>query len=180
LGLSFFYKVLLNFFFPFFYKEGKKWKRRQKKDKKNKRVPPSFTLFEDTAMSKSVGLIVLKGVQGLISEEKFRLEPGKVCIVGRSRECDFSLRRSMKYLILTPEERQQEEHFNTVSRKHCSIAYHSNNSLEIEDFSRHGTFVDGKRIHRVLLSDFQKKSYIITVGTQEQFTLTYKSTASAD
>lgn len=125
-------------------------------------------------MSEPTGYLLLRGTKGIMQGEKFRLDCGKICIVGRSREADFSLRRSMNYLILTQEERQKEEHFNTVSRKHCSIAYHSNNSLEIEDFSRHGTFVDGKRIHRVILSDFQRKTYEITVGTQETFLMEYQ------
>jgi pSer/pThr/pTyr-binding forkhead associated (FHA) protein len=120
------------------------------------------------------GAILLKGTQGLIEGETFRLECGHMCVVGRSRECDFSLRRSMKYLVLTPDERNQEEHFNTVSRKHCNISYHPDNSLEIEDFSRHGTFVNGKRIHRVILSDFQRKSYQVIIGTHEEFALEFQ------
>lgn len=124
--------------------------------------------------SMSSGCILLRGLNGLISGEKFVLEQGKVCVVGRSRECDFSTRRSLKYLVLTSEERRKEEHFNTVSRKHCSITYHSDNTIEIEDFSRHGTFVNGKRIHRVLLSDFQRKPYQVKVGTQEEFVLEYQ------
>ncbi|MEK7483858.1 MAG: FHA domain-containing protein [Planctomycetota bacterium] len=123
---------------------------------------------------KKEGCILLRGLNGLMKEEQFVLEKGKVCIVGRSRECDFSLRRSMRYLVLTQEERREEENFNTVSRKHCSIAFHSDHTLEIEDFSRHGTFVNDKRIHRVLLSDFQRKPYHIKVGTLEEFLLEYQ------
>ena len=122
-------------------------------------------------MSDKTGPLLLKGTRGVLKDEKYVLDCGKVCIIGRSRESDFSVRRSMKYLLLSPEERQERDHFNSVSRKHCSIAYHSANSLEIEDFSRHGTFVNGKRIHRVILSDFQSKSYEITVGTEESFVI---------
>ena len=117
---------------------------------------------------------ILVGVEGFVVGEEFQLEHGKSLIVGRSRSCDVSLRHCAKWLQLDPDERDLEQDFKTVSRKHMRVTYYNVNSIEIEDLSSNGTFVDGKRIDRILISDIKEKQHEILLGTQERFRLEWK------
>lgn len=115
--------------------------------------------------------ILIRGVGGLSKGETYNLKEGKTILVGRSRKCEFSLRRSIGYLRLTPQERTERRAFHAVSRKHCRISFINKNTLEIEDFSRHGTKVNGKEIRRVIITDIARKPYKILLGPEEELTL---------
>ena len=117
---------------------------------------------------------VLAGVDGIIAGEEFPLEYGRSLVVGRSRSCDISLRRCQNWLDLDEDEREDEKDFKTVSRKHCRVSFYNANSIEIEDLSSNGTFVDGKRVDRILIRDVKEQDHEILLGTRERFRLTWK------
>lgn len=117
---------------------------------------------------------VLIGVAGLIEGEEYPLQYGQAVVIGRSRSCEISLRKCQKYKELDAEERQGEKEFKTVSRKHVRITFYNANSIEIEDLSSNGTFVDGQRVDRVLISDIKERDHEVQLGTQERFKLCWK------
>jgi len=122
---------------------------------------------------------VLVGVDGFVAGEEIPLQYGKTIIVGRSRSCDISLRRCPRWRELPVEERETEADFKTVSRKHLRVTFYNANSIELEDLSSNGTFVDGKRIERILISDLKEREHEILLGTKERFSLAWKAPAGA-
>lgn len=122
-------------------------------------------------MSNPSPSLFIRGVNGLSKGETLKLKPGQSIVIGRSRKCDFSLRRSLAYLRLTPQERVAQKTFQAVSRKHCRISFINKNTIEIEDSSRHGTYINGKRIRRVIITDIDRKNYHITLGVTEELAL---------
>ena len=118
---------------------------------------------------------VLAGTDGLVRGVEFPIEYGATVVVGRSRSCDLSLQRLDSWESLKPEEQNQEKDFRAVSRKHVRISYYNANSIEIEDLSSNGTFVDGKRVKRIVLTDLRERSYELILGTREKFRLEWRS-----
>jgi pSer/pThr/pTyr-binding forkhead associated (FHA) protein len=73
----------------------------------------------------------------------FRLLPGTLKTMGRAPRADFVVDAAL------------------VSRVHCRFTLKDTNELELEDLgSTNGTFVNGKKVTRVTLSDGDK----LTVG----------------
>jgi pSer/pThr/pTyr-binding forkhead associated (FHA) protein len=118
---------------------------------------------------------VLVGTEGLVRGVEFPIEYGATVVVGRSRSCDLSLQRLDSWADLKPEEQNQEKDFRAVSRKHVRISYYNANSIEVEDLSSNGTFVDGKRVKRVVVTDLRERSYELLLGTREKFRLEWRS-----
>lgn len=73
----------------------------------------------------------------------FRLLPGALKTMGRAPRADFVVDAAL------------------VSRVHCRFTLNETNELELEDLgSTNGTFVNGKKVSRTVLSDGDK----LTVG----------------
>src|SRR5688572_13997966 len=73
----------------------------------------------------------------------FRMLPGTLKTMGRARRADFVLDAAL------------------VSRVHCRFTLNTSGQLELEDLgSTNGTFVNGQKITKLLLSDGDK----LTVG----------------
>ena len=95
------------------------------------------------------GDLMVEGLGGLFAGVRRRLGPGATLVVGRSRSCHLSLRRTSAFshhpapdrLLLSPE-------FNRISRIHCEIEHRADGSVEVRDFSRNGTIVNGERVGR--------------------------------
>ncbi len=91
--------------------------------------------------------LVVRGHEGLLNGVACALPPGRTLVVGRSRSCDISLRRTDAFrehddqleLLHSPE-------FRRVSRVHCEISYRSDGIVEVLDLSANGTLVDGTRV----------------------------------
>ena len=82
------------------------------------------------------------------------LEPGGVVVVGRSRTCDESLRKSQHFRHLADkDEVLRSREFNRVSRIHCELTLVGGSHVEIRDLSSNGTWVDGERVHGSVLAD---------------------------
>ncbi|MCU0725009.1 MAG: FHA domain-containing protein [Planctomycetes bacterium] len=79
---------------------------------------------------------------------------GQSIVVGRSRSCDVSTRKSKRFRKASEEEQRAilaARSFLRVSRQHVKITWISRETVEIEDLSRNGTFVDGGRVDRLNL-----------------------------
>ena len=55
------------------------------------------------------------------------------------------------------------------------ISYYNANSIEVEDLSSNGTFVNGRRIRRVVITDLRDRSHELLLGTREQFRLEWRT-----
>ena len=110
---------------------------------------------------------VLVGVGGHVEGERMELDYGKTVVVGRSRSADFSLRRVPDVAKLSDEERQDDHELRTVSGKHFEITPFREDSIEIVNLSPNGTYVNGKRVDKIVLEDVAEKAYEIKLGARE-------------
>jgi pSer/pThr/pTyr-binding forkhead associated (FHA) protein len=118
---------------------------------------------------------VLVGTDGFVLGEEFPIDMGSTVVIGRSRTCDISLRRCRSWLALDEERRESQDDFKSVSRKHIRISYYDSSNIEVEDLSSNGTFVDGRRINRTVITDIRERSYELLLGTRERFRLEWRS-----
>jgi pSer/pThr/pTyr-binding forkhead associated (FHA) protein len=118
--------------------------------------------------------LFLVGVRGVVQGELFQLESGTSVIVGRSRECDISLRNCKRWEELEARGELPEDGSKTVSRKHLKISVHDTGRVELEDLSSNGTFVDGKRIDRMVLTDLKETPHELLLGAGEGFRLEWR------
>jgi len=118
-------------------------------------------------------LLRIKGTDGFVKDEEFTVRPGKSVIIGRSRSCDISLRKTRRYKSLR--KRNQGEtidlRFRTVSRKHLKVNFNAPDDVEIEDMSSNGTFLDGEKIKRAVINDLDRREHSILIGVEERFVL---------
>jgi len=118
--------------------------------------------------------LVLRGIGGLVDGEQFFIDYGETVIIGRSSGCDISLKRCEKYLLLDPDAKDAEKHFQTVSRKQVRISFYNATSIEIEDLSSsNGSFLDGEQIKKVIISDIKENGHELLLGTKEKFQLSW-------
>lgn len=117
----------------------------------------------------------LKGVDGLLQGEQIDIHVGQSVVVGRSRRCDLSLRRSKHFRLSNEAEQRQilaMKSFLKVSRRHVRISFLAKGKVEIWDLSRNGTFVNGKRVDRLLLGEFGDRIVNIRLAESEELALT--------
>lgn len=122
----------------------------------------------------SQGSLVLMGIEGLVEGEVFRINAGEDVILGRSRSCDISLRKCFKYLALDPEDRKDDRHFQTVSRKHLRLVFKDADQIELENLGANGSFVDGTKVDKVIITDIRFQPHEILLGTREKFRLEWR------
>ncbi len=118
----------------------------------------------------------LKGIEGHVKGEEVKLEYGRTIVVGRSRSCDFSLRRIKAWQEKGAEEREKDRSFKTVSGRHFEITMYNLGSIEIVNLSPNGTYVDGKRIDKMIVEDVSENSHEIKIGLGEKFELALRET----
>lgn len=112
--------------------------------------------------------LVLQGVEGLVKGEEYNIELGESIVLGRSSKCDICL----KYLC--EDEVTGQKHFNTISREHVRISFHNPTTIEIEDLSSNGTYIDGKQISSYIISDATIRAHHLQLGAKEKFLLVLK------
>jgi pSer/pThr/pTyr-binding forkhead associated (FHA) protein len=114
----------------------------------------------------------LRGFGELADGQHLKLGIGESMIIGRSRHCDWSLRRAPAYLTSDPASRgaiKQDLAFNSVSRQHVRITYSAPDRVEVRNLSGNGTLVDGVLVEGtglgcVVLTDVRFKSHRIQLG----------------
>ena len=80
--------------------------------------------------------VTLTVKQSKLAGQKYTLNENGICLIGRSRECDVQVPSDLEFL--------------DVSRRHCLIAVYGH-EVRIRDMhSRNGTFVNGRRLNRLL------------------------------
>lgn len=85
----------------------------------------------------------LQSIEPSDVELTFRLLPGSLKTVGRAAGADFVVDAAL------------------VSRVHCRLTLNQTNELELEDLgSTNGTFVNGRKVGKAVLSDGDK----LTIG----------------
>jgi len=107
-----------------------------------------------TAPGRTLVRVVVEGRGTWFEGLRAVLEPGGVVVVGRSRSCDVSLRKSQHFRHLPDKDdvlRSRE--FNRVSRIHCELTLVGPTQVEVRDLSTNGTWVDGERVHGSAVAD---------------------------
>ena len=111
--------------------------------------------------------ITITGLGDLAEGQNVTINLGESIVVGRSRHCDWSLRRSPAYLKLDKINRGEVESshaYNSVSRKHARISYVAPDMVEIKNLSGNGTLVDGRLVDKLILQDCRENSHKIQLG----------------
>jgi pSer/pThr/pTyr-binding forkhead associated (FHA) protein len=113
---------------------------------------------------------VLIGTAGIVQGESFVLATGIAVVIGRSRSCDISLRRTAGYLKSPSDSRDIDHDFNTVSRRHARVEVGAAKA-RIEDLSTNGTFVNGDHLAGSIEVDLVNGVCALRLGTRESFDL---------
>ena len=111
--------------------------------------------------------LLLTGTRGLGQGERVKVNLGESVHAGRSRTCQYSLKKTERYLIDKDGERaaiRRSVAFRSVSRRHCRISYLAPDLVEIVNLSANGTFVDGHRVDRIVLDDVRRRGHEIRLG----------------
>lgn len=106
----------------------------------------------------------------MVEGECFLLDQGVDLIIGRSRSCDISLRRTTAYLKTPPAARDSDHDFNTVSRRHLRILV-TDATAALQDLSTNGTFFNNEPLKDLLKVDLNGGACTIRLGTRETFQL---------
>jgi pSer/pThr/pTyr-binding forkhead associated (FHA) protein len=111
--------------------------------------------------------LLLVGQGGLVEGERVKVSLGESVVLGRSRLCDLSLKKSLRYLECDGADRRalrERLSFRAVSRRHCCITYLAPDLVEVVNLSPNGTFVDGHRVDPLVLRDARSRSHEIRLG----------------
>lgn len=115
---------------------------------------------------------VLIGSAGLVQGEIYLLAPGVAVVIGRSRCCDISLRRTPGYLKSPPDVRDTDHDFNTVSRRHARVEVSPTSQVRVEDLSTNGSYVNGNHLSGSIEVDLTAGAMCnLRLGTRESFDL---------
>ena len=111
--------------------------------------------------------LVVRGRGGLLDGELVKVPLGATVVLGRSRRCDVSLKKSARYLLSAGADRtaiRSRLAYRAVSRRHCSVRFASATTVEITNHSPNGTFVDGRAVTRLRLDDIRRRGHRLTLG----------------
>jgi len=111
--------------------------------------------------------VTVTGLGDLAEGQLVTINLGESIVVGRSRHCDWSLRRTPSYLKMPIEGRAEiKGHlaYNSVSRKHARISYVAPDMVEVKNLSGNGTLVDGRLVDKIVLTDCRENSHKIQLG----------------
>jgi pSer/pThr/pTyr-binding forkhead associated (FHA) protein len=115
---------------------------------------------------------VLLGTAGLVDGECYLLDKDKDIVVGRSRSCDISLRRTAAYLKTPPAQRDTDHDFNTVSRRHIRLNI-TNSTVNVYDLSTNGSFCNGEPMREPLTINLDSGPCTVRMGTRESVQLLF-------
>jgi len=111
--------------------------------------------------------LVLKGLGDVADGEALKLCLGESVVCGRSRHCDWSLKRAPGYLRREDGERREirdSMSWRSTSRRHCRITYIAPDMVDVENLSPNGTLVDGHQVDRIVLTDCRDRKHEIALG----------------
>ena len=120
--------------------------------------------------------ILLKGTRGFLKGEEVLLDIGQSVVVGRSRSAEISLKRAKRFVARADRAQlAKTERFLSVSRRHVRIHFLHPDLVEVEDLSKNGTLVDGRRIDRIGLTDLKERAHEIRLGSMEEITVQWRN-----
>jgi pSer/pThr/pTyr-binding forkhead associated (FHA) protein len=118
------------------------------------------------------GFLAAVGVQGLLRGEVLLLAPGQEATIGRGSGSTLPLTRSTGYRAMAHDPQGLRTACQGVSRRHFRITVPAPGEAVVEDLSRAGTFVDGKRLSGILhLKDLRDRSHGVLFGRGERLEL---------
>jgi pSer/pThr/pTyr-binding forkhead associated (FHA) protein len=112
----------------------------------------------------------LVGTAGLVVGECYVLNDGADIVIGRSRSCDISLRRTNGYLKSPSDVRDADHDFNTVSRRHLRLQVHDS-IVRLQDLSTNGTYCNEQQLEQSREIDLSAGPATVRLGTRECFQL---------
>lgn len=116
--------------------------------------------------------LVVKGIKGYLQGEEVVMKVGDTLTVGRSRSADLSVRKARRLLARDDiGEVIATDGFLSVSRRHVRIHYMHPGLIEIKNLSRNGTFVDGRKVDCVALTDLKARNHVVSLGAVERLQL---------
>ncbi len=111
--------------------------------------------------------LFVRGSGDMGDGQTVKVNLGETVVCGRSRHCDWSLKKTPRYLS-NPEgyrdHLKESLPFRATSRRHCRITYVAADMVEVENLSGNGTLVDGHRVDRIVLTDCRVKAHEIRLG----------------
>ncbi|MEW6027823.1 MAG: FHA domain-containing protein [Planctomycetota bacterium] len=110
--------------------------------------------------------LILKGIKGIAQDEVFYINYGQVVTIGRQPSCEISYRNFKHY----PKDDTKEYMLN-ISREHVRIAFYNSHAVQIKDLSSNGTFINGKPIRKIFITDIADKIFELRLGPTETFIL---------
>lgn len=128
--------------------------------------PPSSA--QPPSMPPSPSLLV-RAADAAAQGETIRLSLGESLLCGRSRQCGWSLKRTLPYLEDADGARERLRStlaFTSVSRRHCRITFLAADLVEVENLSPNGTLVDGRPIDRLVLTDCRMHAHRVQLGPE--------------
>ena len=102
-------------------------------------------------------MLVLEGTRGAVKGLVFRLAEGEA-LIGRSRACGISLHPVSKDC-------------RSVSKKHALLRLGPDGTLQIDDLSQYGTFLDSDRVETAVLTDLSHRRHTLKLGRVATFRL---------
>lgn len=115
--------------------------------------------------------LLLRGTKGLCEGEVFPLKYGQAVVIGRSRHCEVSLKNCKRYKDLAAAGKGEDTEFLTVSRRHLRIHFYNSQSIELEDLSTNGTFLNGEPVRHITITDIKVRAYELRMGARETLSL---------
>ena len=112
-------------------------------------------------------LLILRGTGPMGAGASVEIALGAEIVCGRSRHCDWSLKRTPAFLGGERGRRdalRRSLPWRATSRRHCRIAYVAPDMVEVFNESTNGTFVDGHRADRMVLTDCRERCHRLQLG----------------
>lgn len=119
--------------------------------------------------SPPVPTLLLRARDESVQGETLRITLGMSVIVGRSRSCEWSLKRTVPYLEDPEGARtriRESLAFRSVSRRHCRISFLAPDLVEIENLATNGTLVNGRPVDRLMLLDARVRTHVLQLGPE--------------
>lgn len=133
-------------------------------------------------MASEILSLRLVGIAGLSRGKEFLIEEGGEAVIGRSRSCQFRIDSRPADDEPTAHKPLKgsagnQTHLLTVSGRHVKLSFRSATQVEITDLSKHGTFINGRRIEGSdRLLGLEKAPVEMRLGTNETFRLEFART----
>ena len=122
------------------------------------------------------GWLAAAGVEGLLRGEVLLLREGQEATFGRGPGSTFPLTRASGYRLLSADPARLRSACQGVSRKHVRISVPAAGEALVEDLSRAGTIVDGRRLTEpARLRDLRDRPHEVRFGRGERLELRWVS-----